>query len=401
MLRPRVLALLLCCTVAPLTAQDAPVTTDLLDRFVTAYDKEREDLAALDPQLREIDDKIRRFRECKTAFEAAGSATRSRLGGLAARAGIRARCGANNEQDIANERDRLQERVTASAAQAGGFSVPEFSRWKTRLERIYGYGDRAGLSAAELEALDARAERFASIFGSGHAVAEAMASMGAGGGMPGGRPMAGQWTPDLSWLYINQMFGMMYATGASAFDSSYAPGQWTRWRMSTSSDEEAMILERAFISRSDDGNEWWRFKMTMGADTATMEAMLKPIGDGMQQVVRMRARMPGDTEANELMVPQDAGPIGRYGIFGGMRPTAESLAGATVGTGPLVTPAGSFTARHVRYGAAGGRQEWWLSDQVPGGWLKYQVTGNEADERFTMELLAHGTGATSELGSRD
>lgn len=82
----------------------------------------------LDPKLREIDQRIQRFRECKIAFEAAGSATCSRLGGLAAR--------------------------------AGSFTVPQFQRLGIRLERTYTYGDRAGLSAAEIEAVDARRERF-------------------------------------------------------------------------------------------------------------------------------------------------------------------------------------------------------------------------------------------------
>ena len=64
--------------VVPAAAQEITLTTDVLDRYVTSYDKEREEVAALDPKLREIDQRIRRFRECKIAFEAAGSATRSR-----------------------------------------------------------------------------------------------------------------------------------------------------------------------------------------------------------------------------------------------------------------------------------------------------------------------------------
>src|SRR5690606_21658320 len=109
------------------------------------------------PKLAEIDAKIQKFRECKTAFEVAGSASRSRLGGLAARAGIRARCGANNEAEIEKEKKALLAKASADAASASGFSVPEFSRLKTRLERIYSYGDRAGLKDGELAAIDARA----------------------------------------------------------------------------------------------------------------------------------------------------------------------------------------------------------------------------------------------------
>jgi len=384
-----------------LRAQDVELTTDVLDRFVSAYDREAEELAALDPKLAEIDEKIRKFRECKIAFEAAGSATQSRLGGLAARAGIRAKCGANSEADIAKEKQQLLDKAAADAAQAAGFTVPQFARLKTRLQRIYAYGDRAGLKAGELEAVNARAERFGSIYGAGadaRAVAEALqkAGIGAGGA---GMPMAGQWTPDLTWLYVGQLFGMMYATGANVFDAPYAPGQWTRWQIGGGGDDERMVVERAFLSRSDDGNEWWRFKAAQERDTIVLEALFKPVSDGVQQLVRMRGKMPGEKEANELMVPDHMTNVSSLGMFG-MRPTKESVDGATVGTETIRTPAGSFSAKHVRFGGAGGRQEWWLSEQVPGGWVRYRVTPQDADERLVMELIAHGTGAKSELGSK-
>lgn len=397
----RRVALLLVAAPLALGAQDIELTTDVLDRYVTAYDKEREDIAALDPQLREIDQRIRRFRECKIAFEAAGSASRSRLGGLAARAGIRARCGANNEGDIAKEKEELRTAATAGAARASGFTVPQFSRLRMRLERIYGYGDRAGLSAPELEAVNARTERFASIYGGGQAVADALAGLGGGRAGAGGRPVAGQWTPDISWMYIAQMFGMMYATGANVFDGAYEPGEWTQWTMRGSDDDNSTTVERAFISRAEDGAEWWRYKTIYregnAADTIVIEGLFKPAGEGMQTLVRMRGRMPGDTEANELMVPEHMTTLSSLGMFGS-RPTKESVDGATVGTEEVTTPSGNFTAQRVRFGGAGGRQEWWLTEQVPGGWVKYQVTPTDGDGSFVMELIRHGTGARSELG---
>lgn len=377
----------------PLVAQDIALSTDVLDRFVTSHDKEVEEIAALDPKLAEIDQRIRRFRECKTAFEIAGSASRSRLGGLAARAGIRARCGANNESDIARERTTVREQATARAAQAGNFTVPQFSRLRTRLERIYAYGDRARLAAPELEAVNARRERFASIFGGGSAIADAIASAGVG------RPMAGQWTADLSWAYIGGLFAMVYGTGANVFDQPYQPGQWTRWEMRSDDDDDKQILERAFISRSEEDGEWWRFKTIAGTDTIVLEALFKSAGDGVQELVRMRGKMPGDREANELMVPQQMTMVRSLGMFGS-RPTKESVDGATVGTENVTTPAGTFSAKLVRFGGMGGRQEWWVSDRVPSGWVQYRVSPAEGEGSFRMVLVGHGTGAVSELGSR-
>lgn len=391
--RAGVVAAALLVLALPVVAQEITLSTDVLDRFVTSHDKEVEEIAALDPKLAEIDQRIRRFRECKLAFEAAGSATRSRLGGLAARAGIRARCGANSEADIARERTQVREQATARAAQAGNFTVPQFSRLRTRLERIYAYGDRAGLAAAELEAVNARRERFASIFGGGSAIADAIAGAGVS------RPMAGQWTADLSWAYIGSLFAMVYGTGANVFDQPYQPGQWTRWEMRSDDDDDKQILERAFISRDDEGGEWWRFKTIAGNDTIVLEGLFKSAGDGVQELVRMRGKMPGDREANELMVPQQMTMVRSLGMFGS-RPTKESVDGATVGTENVTTPAGTFSAKLVRFGGMGGRQEWWVSDRVPGGWVQYRVSPAEGEGSFRMVLVGHGTGAVSELGSR-
>ncbi len=407
----RICTLVLVASLATLRvgAQDTPITTELLDRFVSAYDAEQENLKAAEPRIAEIEEKIKKFRECRMAFEAAGAASRSRLGGLAARAGIRARCGANSEADIEKEKQAVLDQATAGAASGAGFTVSQFARWKTRLERIYAYGDRAGLSDTELAAVDARKERFASVFNTGaelRAVADAVASLG-GAGARSGRPMPGQWSADYSWLFIAQLFNVLYGTGASVFDTPYQPGQWTRWEITGGGDEneDSGSVERAFLVRTDDGSEWWRMKTIsryeddgrMREDTIVLEALFKPAGDGLQQLVRMRGRMPGDKEANEMMVPEQMTTLRSFGMFG-TRPTKESVDGATVGTESLRTPAGSFTARHVRFGAAGGRQEWWLTEQVPGGWVKYQAKGEDSEDAFSVTLVAHGSGAKSELG---
>lgn len=400
---------------AMLAAQEGALTTDVLDRFVTAHDRERELLVETEPKIAEIEERIRKFRECKTAFEAAGSMTSSRLGGLAARAGMRARCGANSEGDIAKEKKQLTDKATADAAVASGFTVPQFGRLRTRLERIYANDDRAGLSAPEVVAVDSRAARFANVFGGSgatsadaRAVADAMASLGvAMGGAAGARTMPGQWTADLSWMYVNSMFAMMYGTGANVFDKPYLPGQWTRWEMQGDDDESKQMVERAFLMATADGGEWWRFKSIstsrernrVVADTVILEGLFKRMSEGTQQLVRMRGKMPGETEANEMLVPQNMSTLSTWGMFGA-RPTPESVAGATVGTESIRTPAGSFTAKRVRFGSPDGRQEWWTTDQVPGGWVKYRVSESDTEVSFVMELVAHGTGAKSELGVR-
>ena len=51
----------------------------------------------------------------------------------------------------------------------------------------------------------------------------------------------------------------------------------------------------------------------------------------MIQIVRMRGKLPGNPEAQEMIVPQAFSVMPLSGAFQG-RPTQESMDGATVGT---------------------------------------------------------------------
>jgi hypothetical protein len=118
------------------------------------------------------------------------------------------------------------------------------------------------------------------------------------------------------------------------------------------------------------------------------------------EFVRMRGKMPGDEEATEMPVEE-----GTYGYVQPRRLTQESMEGARVGVETVQVPAGSYRADHIRYGGTGsGTWDWWLSDQVPGGMVKYGRSFDEQDPEgpdpynWTLELLDSGRGAQSELG---
>jgi hypothetical protein len=80
------------------------------------------------------------------------------------------------------------------------------------------------------------------------------------------------------------------------------------------------------------------------------------------------------------------------------KPTKESIDGATVGIEDVKTPAGSFKAKHVRFGQGGGTLDWWLDETSVGGWVKFSALDNEKKPMYTMELVGKGLGAKSELG---
>ncbi|HKJ93810.1 MAG TPA: hypothetical protein VJ957_11645 [Longimicrobiales bacterium] len=213
------------------------------------------------------------------------------------------------------------------------------------------------------------------------------------------------WTPDMSAIYVNYMFTLAFHSGSYDFPGTeYKPGEWTRWRM-TSTDNEGKPpeMERAFIKQDDKGRQWWRVKYVIEDDNNKPDSMVVEMlfdpSDG--QVLRMRGKMPGETEAKEMPVEQ-----GTYTYVQPTRLTEESMEGAKVGDETISTPAGSFATEHIRYGSGmGGTLDWWLSDKVPGRMVKYGSTTSSSGDasgpdpyNWTLELIAYGTGAKSELG---
>lgn len=45
--------------------------------------------------------------------------------------------------------------------------------------------------------------------------------------------------------------------------------------------------------------------------------------------------------------------------------------------------------------------EWWIAADAPGGVVHVQFTGNDADQKWTMQMTGSGSGAKSELGVSD
>lgn len=369
------------------------VTEAIIDRFFTAHAKEKTERETVAPQVSDAEERIRKYDQCRRDFEAAGSASGSRLGGLAARVAIRAKCGEADADALRKQRQKILDGPETAAATAGGFQLPEYRRLR---DRIRGWldGDASGFTTGGLAVLRARESQLRGSFG--------ITAVAAGSGGRGMRAPS-VWGPDFAWIWISQLFAVQYLSGATMFEKDYAPGEWTRWRITTEEGEDAQESERAFLGRTAEGGEWWRTRTIIkdgdGADTVTLEALFKPEtgNPGLQRLVRMRAKLPGNAEAQEMMVPEQWTTWNMMGAFSG-RPTKESLDGATVGTERITTPAGTFTARHVRFGQGGGTIDWWLDESTTGGWVKFSALDDEKKPQYTMELVGKGTGAKSELG---
>jgi len=380
------------------------LTVDMLERFLKGANAENVELGNSGDRVKEIDDKIKKFRECKAAFEIAQGVTDGKLN-LAMRLAMRAKCGASDEGGFQKDRDKLTDGPMAAGAKAGGFKTNDYRDLKDRITEYFG-GSRTGFSKSGLDLLDSREAELSKVLGLNMVH---ITSGGMGGGMGGGGShMPGMWSTDYAWVYISQLFALQYGSGASMFEQPYKPGEWTQWKITASAQDPPQSLERAFLAMTTaDSSEWWRLKTLTPfkdngkdmVDTVIIEALYKPTSPWTKELVRVRAKLPGNKDPQELLVPAGMGMINYNAMFP-TRPTKESVEGATVGNEKVDTKAGTFTAQHVRFGNGGGNLDWWLTPNVPGGWVKFTGGNNGGDKKdlYTMELVGKGTGAKSELG---
>ena len=388
------------------------LTADMLDRWFAARDKQKSEEKNIEPQLADVDARAKKYSDCKRDFEAGGSVIGGGLGRLAARGGIKAKCGNTDESGFQKERQKIAEGPENTAATSNGFKLDEYRTLTSRLEAYYG-GDESGFSKPGLDLLKSRRKQLGMALGVPAALAELAGAVEGAGRAMGGRGGRGRgpdvWNTDYAWLWISQLFTVQYLSGATMFEKDYKPGEWTRWSITTADNEgETQVTERAFLGKTSDGGEWWRMKTitnyledgkVASADTVALEALFKPEDQQgyFQKLVRMRGKLPGNPDAQEMLVPEQWTTWNMRGPFQ-QKPTPESIEGATVGVEDVKTPAGSFKAKHVRFGQGGGTIDWWLDDTAVGGWVKFAALDNEKKPMYTMEMIGKGVGAKSELG---
>ncbi|MFB6274470.1 MAG: hypothetical protein ABEL51_16420, partial [Salinibacter sp.] len=182
------------------------------------------------------------------------------------------------------------------------------------------------------------------------------------------------------------------ANGMWPAEAALEEGEWVRYKLRAAGDGEAgfQTLERAFLRTTADGNEWWRVKAQQKSDTWVYEALIDP---DQGRVVRLRSK---DPKGNVGEVP-----VTKHTVYQPpQRLTQESIEGATVGKEQISTPAGTFTARKVKYmgGMGGGSVTWYLSEKVPGHVVRYRAQGGQGNA-WISTLADYGSDATTILDS--
>lgn len=172
---------------------------------------------------------------------------------------------------------------------------------------------------------------------------------------------------------------------------SFQPGEYAKFKISEDGEDSDAMMEKAFLKKLENGNEWWRVAWEDEDEVWIYEALLSP-SEG--RLLRLRAK---DAKGNEGEVP-----VSEQNVY--MQPTEvtdESIEGAKIGEETITTPAGQFNTDHIRYIAATneGSVHWWLTADVPGGVAKYQMRDENKEVVWTLLLTEKGDNASTVLKS--
>ena len=192
-------------------------------------------------------------------------------------------------------------------------------------------------------------------------------------------------------LIFNYMFS---SYGYSTEIDDYGEGESTTWQITTDGGEEAMEMYKAFLKKTDSGQEWWGIKLDLSDEDESTYIAEILFSKNRSSVLRYREKL-GDGEIQEKPVSE-----GWYNQPVSL--TEESMQGATTEKGVSVeVPKGSFTADLLNYGAAPEIyiKIWKATDaDIPGGVIKYQTT-SEDEVVYSSKLKDWSTNAKSQLNS--
>jgi hypothetical protein len=193
-------------------------------------------------------------------------------------------------------------------------------------------------------------------------------------------------------MIAGNMFNYAFNVHGYWLGRHYKPGEWTRWQVSSKDDKDLHQMEKAYLKKETDGKEWWRVAYVDKEDGATFEGQF---ASGLGEMLRLRGRFSANEQPQEFPVTQ--GKVYKPA----KHVDAAGMKGIQSKKETITVPAGTFATTHYTYSPAPSEiSEWWLSDQVPGGAVKYSFReGKDSPNHFEMVLQKFGQGATTVLSS--
>jgi len=204
-------------------------------------------------------------------------------------------------------------------------------------------------------------------------------------------PQTQQWNFYMA-THARVLFNYTFAPGGVWVSrQDYQPGEYTKYQSEREDEETDMIIEKAFLEKLDNGNEWWRVSWKDDEEKVIYEALIDTSG----QMIKLLAQ---DSEGNKGEIRVQGQRIYR-------RPNKVSdqeINQSRVETETVSTPAGTFETDKIKYTAITNEGQdsmtWWLSPEIPGGVVKYQF--HDDNERvWNAVLIEKGQGAERKLTS--
>lgn len=188
------------------------------------------------------------------------------------------------------------------------------------------------------------------------------------------------------------LFSYLFSSyGYSLELDNYKAGQWTRWSITTGEDSNTMVMQKAFLKKLENGQEWWQIQMEGNDDRESYTAEILFSADR-NEVLRYREQI-GTGEIVEK-------PVSRGWYVAPVKLTEESKQGAVQKEEVDVkTPGGSFQADLLEFGVSPNISlTLWKTAAVPGALVKYRTKQTQKDELlYQSELLDYGSDAQTIL----
>lgn len=184
-------------------------------------------------------------------------------------------------------------------------------------------------------------------------------------------------------------------------DENFKNGEGVTWKVSTGSGEDEITVTRALLKRVDNGAAWWSISAIIDGEDRVYEMLLEDDYD----ILKIRY-INSETGLIEEIIPEqseESEEAGSEDEIETMSP--EFYAQYSVGEEKVKTKAGSFKADHIVIEDKNVEEgyhikyEYWLSDKVPGGSVKYIYANITENETISGEVIDIRGGYKTQMDS--
>lgn len=209
-----------------------------------------------------------------------------------------------------------------------------------------------------------------------------------------------------------------YAGGFWTEEHDFDESEGIRWSIEARDASGTYRIEavRALLRWNNDGTSWWYISYGDRSRTFEYEVLLDDFFSPLTKVYEQPGRatpVRSDINYEEFghdllgeggMDAEAERQLERFGVTELVFLTPNELRSRRRSTGTTEVSAGRFQYEHVQYTMPGieaapdNHYEWWFSDAVPGGMIRYEWRQEGSDRFFRGELVEIGTGYRTKFG---